>query len=114
MRLSAGQRQRIVLARALLADADLLILDEATSEVDVFTEQAMHGALGASRRGRTVLIIAHRLSTVSDADRIYVMEAGRVVEEGTHDSLLAAGGLYSRMVNAQENGRANGLGLSKT
>jgi ABC-type multidrug transport system fused ATPase/permease subunit len=98
LRLSGGQRQRIALARALLVDADLLVLDEATSELDGPTEQAIHESLARERQGRTTLIIAHRLSTVRNADRICVLDHGRLVEEGTHATLLAAGGAYARMV----------------
>jgi ABC-type multidrug transport system fused ATPase/permease subunit len=101
VRLSGGQRQRIALARALLRDPDLLILDEATSEVDTLTEQAIQAALDAYRRGRTLLVIAHRLSTVARADCIYVLDAGRVVEQGSHADLLAQRGVYWQLVQAQ-------------
>ena len=101
VRLSGGQQQRIALARALLVDADLLILDEATSELDSQTEGVIQKALEEYWRGKTVFSIAHRLSTVRNADLIYVMESGRMVEQGTHDDLLSRKGVYQRMVEAQ-------------
>ena len=107
--LSGGQRQRIAIARAILKDAPILLLDEATSALDAESERKVQGALDRLMEGRTTLVIAHRLATVRSADRILVMEAGRIVEEGTHDALLAEGGLYARLARLQftdEHGRA--------
>jgi len=99
--LSGGQRQRVAIARAFLKDAPILILDEATSHLDAVSEQAVRGALDVLARSRTTLVIAHRLSTVRSADRIIVLEDGRVVETGSHGELLAAGGLYAHLVSRQ-------------
>ncbi len=101
MRLSGGQRQRIAIARAFLKDAPILLLDEATSALDTESEALVQAALERLMQGRATLMIAHRLSTVRNADRIHVIEAGRVVETGTHASLIAAGGLYSRLARQQ-------------
>lgn len=100
-RISVGQRQLLAFARALLADPAILVLDEATSSVDPYTEALIQEALRRLLRGRTAIVIAHRLSTVRDADRIYVLDGGRVVEVGTHDQLLARGGLYRHLYDLQ-------------
>ena len=97
VRLSGGQRQRIAIARAMLKDAPILLLDEATSALDSESERQVQAALRALMRGRTTLVIAHRLSTVQDADLICVVDRGRIVEIGRHEELLGAGGLYSRL-----------------
>ncbi len=99
--LSGGQRQRIAIARALVADAPVLLLDEATSALDAQSEAIVAEALGTLAKGRTTLVIAHRLSTVRDADKIVVMSRGKVVEEGRHDELLAADGLYASLYRLQ-------------
>ena len=101
MRLSGGQRQRVAIARAFLKDAPVLILDEATSHLDAVNEQLVRGALDELMAERTTIVIAHRLSTVRDADRIIVLEQGKVIEQGTHDELNALGGLYAHLVARQ-------------
>src|SRR5215207_7364548 len=100
-RLSGGERQRIAPARAFLKDAPILLLDEATSALDSESERLVQAAIARLMRGRTTLVIAHRLSTVRDADLIVVMEAGRIIEAGTHDALIARGGAYARMQRLQ-------------
>ncbi len=100
-RLSGGERQRIALARAILKDAPILLLDEATSALDAESERLVQDALARLMKGRTTLVIAHRLSTVRDADQIAVMEQGRVVEIGNHDALIAMGGAYARLHRLQ-------------
>jgi ATP-binding cassette, subfamily B, multidrug efflux pump len=104
--ISSGEKQLITIARAFLSEPSLLILDEATSSVDTRTEQLVQQAMSALRVGRTSFIIAHRLSTIRNADLIVVMEAGKIVEQGTHDELIAAAGAYFRLYNAQFEGAA--------
>jgi ATP-binding cassette subfamily B multidrug efflux pump len=99
--ISAGEKQLITIARAFLAEPSLLILDEATSSVDTRTEVLVQRAMAALRANRTSFVIAHRLSTIRDADLILVMERGRIVEQGTNAELLAAGGAYRRLYDAQ-------------
>ena len=98
---SGGQRQRLAIARAIYKDAPILILDEATSALDSESERLVQQALGRLMKGRTSLVVAHRLSTIERADRIVVVDAGRVVESGSHAELLAAGGLYARLHSLQ-------------
>src|SRR5207247_10394560 len=98
---SVGQRQRLSIARALLKDAPILILDEPTSALDAETEQGLLDALQHLTRDRTTLIIAHRLSTVRRAHRIVVLHDGRIIESGTHEQLLAAGGAFARLLALQ-------------
>ncbi|MBE0703793.1 MAG: ATP-binding cassette domain-containing protein, partial [Afipia sp.] len=102
--LSGGQRQRIAIARAILRDAPLLLLDEATSALDAESETLVQTALEELMQHRTTLVIAHRLATVLSCDRILVMEHGRIVEQGTHASLVAANGLYARLARLQFEG----------
>lgn len=101
-KLSGGQRQRLAIARALIRDPEILLLDEATSQLDANTERDIRRAIAAASKGRTTIMIAHRLASVQHADRIFVFDAGRIVEQGRHDELVALGGIYAGMVATQE------------
>ena len=104
VKLSGGQRQRIAIARVLLKDAPILVLDEATSALDSEVEAAIQSQLDLLMQGKTVIAIAHRLSTIARMDRLVVMEQGRIVEQGTHDQLLARGGIYAGLWARQSGG----------
>jgi len=101
-KLSGGQRQRLAIARALIRDPEILLLDEATSQLDANTERDIRTAIAAASKGRTTIMIAHRLASVQYADRIFVFDGGRIVEQGRHDELVAMGGIYAAMVATQE------------
>jgi subfamily B ATP-binding cassette protein MsbA len=102
VRLSGGQRQRLSIARALVKNAPVLLLDEATSALDTHSEQVVQQALAGVMKGRTTIVIAHRLSTVRNADQIIVFDEGRIIERGTHDDLIKHSGVYNRLVEIQK------------
>lgn len=102
MKLSGGQRQRLSIARAVLRNPDILILDEATSALDTESERLVQESLSSLLKGRTSLVIAHRLSTIQHADKIIVIEAGRIAEQGTHAELMALGGIYRKLIEMQQ------------
>lgn len=104
VKLSGGQRQRVAIARVMLKDAPILILDEATSSLDSISENFIQKAFDEVMKGRTTIVIAHRLSTVQKMDRIIVLDKGKIVEDGGHAELLAKGGYYSRLWQAQKDG----------
>ncbi|EFV85697.1 YbtP protein [Achromobacter xylosoxidans C54] len=108
--LSGGQRQRLTIARAVLMDRPILVLDEATAATDPENERAVGAALAALMRGRTVIMVAHRLASIRHADQILVLDRGRLAESGTHDTLLAAGGLYAQLWNNHQRARRWTLG----
>jgi putative ABC transport system ATP-binding protein len=107
--LSVGERQLVTLVRAAIADPDLLVLDEATSAVDPATEVRINRALGQLTAGRTVVTIAHRLSTAEAADRVLVFDAGRIVQDGAHDELVAEGGVYGHLYESWQRGTTSRL-----
>ena len=111
IRLSGGQRQRLALARAFIRDPEILILDEATNSLDLISEGVVQDALAQFGRNRTVLIVAHRISTIEHADKIVVLDSGRVIESGTVTQLLAAGGLFSRFYALQLRSQHSGVQL---
>ncbi|MCE8442606.1 ATP-binding cassette domain-containing protein, partial [Rhodovulum sulfidophilum] len=111
--LSGGQRQRIAIARALLQDRPLLVLDEATAFADPENEAELIAALSELMRGRTVIMVAHRLATIRDADQILVFERGRIAERGSHDALLEAGGTYARLWQNYEKAQTWSLGAAR-
>jgi ATP-binding cassette subfamily B protein/subfamily B ATP-binding cassette protein MsbA len=113
VKLSGGQQQRLAIARAILASPQILILDEATSNLDTESEQLIQAAMATLLAGRTTFVIAHRLSTIRRADLILLMEEGRIIERGTHDELMRARGTYREMVRRQMEAQGEGVGRGK-
>ena len=108
VKLSGGQRQRIAIARAILKDASILVLDEATSALDSESEHVIQQSLGLLMQGKTVIAVAHRLSTIAHLDRLIVMDHGQVIEDGTHEDLLAKDGVYAKLWSMQSGGFLGG------